>query len=196
MPTAELALRWSLQAAQGLAYIHSKGVLQTDISCSNMLLDKSNNLVLCDFAGSSLDGGKPTVASGTRYQRPYDGIKSGCSIEDEIFALGSAIYEIWTTQQSYQDEEEELVTWNYRQRRYPDVENLPVADIMTKCWKGTYTSISEAEGELEKLQKQLLNVRKSNPASQSLFETYIVMGMFATSILLPVFLAGSRLRKR
>jgi serine/threonine protein kinase len=47
------AIEWSCQTAQGLAYIHSRKILHTDIGCHNLLLDQHNNLKLCDFAESS-----------------------------------------------------------------------------------------------------------------------------------------------
>lgn len=41
---------------QGLEYIHSKNILQADISSGNILLDDYDDAVICDFAGSSIDG--------------------------------------------------------------------------------------------------------------------------------------------
>jgi serine/threonine protein kinase len=38
------AIEWSCQTAQGLAYIHSRKILHTDIGCHNLLLDQHNNL--------------------------------------------------------------------------------------------------------------------------------------------------------
>ncbi|KAL9127659.1 MAG: hypothetical protein Q9217_003506 [Psora testacea] len=150
---SETALRWSMQVAQGLEYIHSKGVLQADISTGNMLLDRHNNIVLCDFAGSSIDGSKPTVASDASYQRPYEGGLLEGNVQNEIYALGSAIYEIWTTIQPYQDEPEKVVIQYFRDGQFPEVGHLPPTDVVMKCWKGSYTTVSEAAYELEQLRK-------------------------------------------
>jgi serine/threonine protein kinase len=90
------AIEWSCQTAQGLAYIHSRKILHTDIGCHNLLLDQHNNLKLCDFAGSSIDGEDPTVCCDVRYQPYTDDPTYPVIIRTEIFALGSTLYEIWT----------------------------------------------------------------------------------------------------
>ena len=59
--------KWCIQAAEGFAYIHSKGFLQGDISVGNVLLDKQSNIILCDFGGSSIDGCEARVMCDTRY---------------------------------------------------------------------------------------------------------------------------------
>lgn len=69
-PSPDTALRWSVQAAEGLAYIHARHVLQGDIGCHNLLLDHDDNVKFCDFAGSSIDGSSPYVACGKGFRRP------------------------------------------------------------------------------------------------------------------------------
>lgn len=70
---------------------------------------------------------------GTRYQREYPGRVSGnvLGIQDEIFALGRLIYEIWTTRQPYRDEDEKTVVQRYRNNECPDMTGLPTARIIT-----------------------------------------------------------------
>ena len=64
IPPADLAIKWSVQAAKGLTYLKEKGVLQEDISSGNLLLDEHDNIKYCDFAGSSIDGTTPSVCCG------------------------------------------------------------------------------------------------------------------------------------
>lgn len=54
LPSYEEAFRWSIQVAQGSAYIHEKGVLL--MGCHN--LDEIDNVKLRDFGGLSIDGSK------------------------------------------------------------------------------------------------------------------------------------------
>ncbi|KAF2455965.1 hypothetical protein BDY21DRAFT_288763, partial [Lineolata rhizophorae] len=90
-------------AAQGCAYTHEKGILQGDMGCRNLLLGKNYNVKFCDFAGSSIDSCRPLCGPGSEFQRPTEDMGS-ISTSDELFALGSTIYEIWTARKPYQDD--------------------------------------------------------------------------------------------
>ena len=50
----EQRLRWGRQAAEGLAYIHTKNVLHCDVSVGNLLLGADLSIKLCDFQGRLL----------------------------------------------------------------------------------------------------------------------------------------------
>lgn len=78
------------------------GVLQVDIGTHNMLLDWHENMKLADFAGASIGGSEPSIVSGTRAEHPSFP-SSKPSIQTEIFALGSTLYEIETTHSPYHD---------------------------------------------------------------------------------------------
>ncbi|KAL9129664.1 MAG: hypothetical protein Q9217_001943 [Psora testacea] len=183
-PTLQTALKWSLQTAEGQAYIHSKGVLQADISGGNLLLNKNNDIVLCDFAGSSIDGSKSTVAHGTRFERPHKNWDLPPTIAEELFALGSMIYEIWTTRQPYEDEDERVVEQNFTEGRFPEVGHLRVGGIIIGCWKGSYEMVSQVVEDLEQLAKCLEDTAikaQREPRSNIIF--YSSLGLLAASIL-------------
>lgn len=101
--------KWSAQAAEGMDYFHSKGVLQVDIGLHNMFFDWDDNVKYCDFSGSSVDGERPLVAVSPHAQHPDTYIRNGDAeaaapptVQSEIFSLGSAIYEISTTHKAYE----------------------------------------------------------------------------------------------
>ena len=128
-------------------------MLQGDIGCHNLLLDNDDNVKLCDFAGSSIDGSKPYVGYGKGFKRPTAD-PDKINIDDELFALGSTIYEIWTTRRPYQEEPDDAVDEHFRNQQFPeDLMNLPPASIVTKCWRGHYTSAAEIIANLKLLHK-------------------------------------------
>lgn len=172
-----------MQTAEGQAYIHSKGVLQADISGGNLLLDKNNDLVLCDFAGSSIDGSKSTVAHGTRFERPYKNWDMPPTVAEELFALGCIIYEIWTTRQPYEDEEESIVKQNFKEGRFPEVGHLRAGNIITACWNGSYNTASQVVEDLEQLAAMCLQSRTINQEPRSSIILYSSLGLLAVSIL-------------
>ena len=196
-PTDELALKWSAQAAEGMAYLHSKCVLQCDINCANFLLDEDNKLVICDFAGSSVDGEEALACSGTRYKRPYKG-EITSSLEDDIFAFGSAVYEISTTAQPYQDEESGQVAEKFGNRQFPDVGHLKSGKIIMKCWNGRYKAMDEVYKHLQQILENLDHSQPSPLRRTTIFESPIFSYCCysATSLrLIMAYFANRRLSK-
>ncbi|KAF2254381.1 hypothetical protein BU26DRAFT_514307 [Trematosphaeria pertusa] len=70
------------------------------------------------------------------------------ALKCELFALGSTIYKLWTTTRPYEDEPNDTVEDSYKHQCFPDVGTLPVAEIIKKCWHGSYTSADEVVADL------------------------------------------------
>jgi hypothetical protein len=76
-------------------------VKQVDIGTYNVLFDWEDNAKLSDFAGSSLDGSKPTVAPSAHATHPRLSV-SKPSVHSKSL-LGSLFYEMETTYQAFHD---------------------------------------------------------------------------------------------
>lgn len=87
---------WAKQAAEGLAALHSIGVVHCDISPRNFLLDLDLNLRISDFGGASLSGSEPSAVAQTRFRHPQFDWDAPPTYGDDIFSLGSLIYFIMT----------------------------------------------------------------------------------------------------
>ncbi|KAJ7652050.1 kinase-like domain-containing protein [Mycena polygramma] len=53
-PSLPVRLQWIRDIAEGLAFIHSKGIIWVDVSLPNVLLSEDHRAILCDFAGSRI----------------------------------------------------------------------------------------------------------------------------------------------
>ena len=149
IPSDGLLLKWAGQVINGLWHIHSKGVLQANIGCHNLLLyttgdlqdvfeqdleDKlekngEGDLKFCDFGGASMDGWPPTVQYERCSQHPTI---QGPNLATEIFALGTALYEMSTTE-SPRPRVDLLGA-------FPNVSHLILGEIIYGCWQGSYES--------------------------------------------------------
>ncbi len=128
---------WTMQAAEALAAVHAAKVIHCDVTPRNFVLNESLDLHIIDFAGSSIAGSRPTVTTGSRFQRPGWRM-SDAEYADDIFALGSVLYFIQTGHQPYHDIAEGEVTVRFNAAEFPDVSSLRHGNIIRGCWKGDW----------------------------------------------------------
>jgi len=146
-PPEDVVMKWACEAAQGLAHIHRWGVVQVDVGCHNMILSTDGTVKLGDFAGSSLDGSTPTVDYEVRSKLP--GIVEPDEMSD-LFAMGSAMWEMATGLPPYNDRSWREVSGLYKRNRFQTLKSMSDLDrIIKKCWNQGYKSAQELAYELE-----------------------------------------------
>jgi serine/threonine protein kinase len=155
-PIAQDVVRWALQIAQAFQHIHSRGVLQVDVGAYNVLLDQHETAKLSDFAGSSLDGSKPLVAPSSHSEHP-DFPSTTPSIQSELFALGSMLYEIETTGKPYPDKNDGELEELFKAAKYPDTGELVLGEVITSCWMAQYKDAGEVVLDVQNIQNQMSN---------------------------------------
>lgn len=158
LPLPQDVLRWATQIAQALQHAHSCGVLQVDIGPHNVLLDWAENAKLSDFAGSSIDGSVPSVLPSTRSEHPNIQATNP-SRQSEIFALGSTLYEMETTQQPYDDKTDTEIERLFSVGDFPNTSALLLGKVIMKCWKVEYMNIGEAIEDIMYIQEKLKSKR-------------------------------------
>lgn len=152
-------LRWSRQAAEATAYIHTKNVIHCDINTNNLLLDDDLNVKLADFQGVYVDQHGETfigfAIENTKSALPRS-IPYRSDEKSDLFALGSAIYYIMTGHEPFPDldsiKNEDEITRRFRHGEFPDVEEILGGQIIHKCWTLAYTSVNKCAEELEALE--------------------------------------------
>ena len=169
-------LTWCRQVAEAIDYIHSRGVIHSDLRPANFLVHETalgaRDLQLCDFGGSvcqelHLDGF--SLPDGPFYSPVFDNESSTLL---DIFGMGSVFYTILTGRWPYKtspgkfakvddrlDWEERTVYPNFRAGKFPDVEHLPGGDVILKCWMRQYATARDA---LTALEEALLGISCPN----------------------------------
>ena len=96
--------RIGLQAAQGLAYAHARGVIHRDIKPSNLLLDTAGVVWITDFGLAKADGDALTqtgdILGTLRYMAPERFSGTGDARAD-VYALGLTLYELLTLEPAF-----------------------------------------------------------------------------------------------
>jgi serine/threonine protein kinase len=160
-PTTLQRLKWSQQAAEGVAHIHASAVLHCDISTNNLLLDKDLNIKLADFQGRLLALDGSVLLDG----RSSENVKSSMPRSDpnhadqktDIFALGSAIYYIMQGHEpfpelnSLNDNDESEIIARYTSGRFPPLSSHLGGNIVYGCWSGRYESAIEVVKDLKRI---------------------------------------------
>ncbi|KAI9752907.1 MAG: hypothetical protein M4579_005425 [Chaenotheca gracillima] len=170
-PSTDLSQRilWCRQVTEAVAYIHSRGVVHSDLRPRNILVHEttpgSRDLLLCDFGGSTcdelgLDGG--CLPDGPFYNTIF-GQESTPALD--IFSLGSLFYTILTGYWPYRSSPgspesiDEKITYEkevaeaFQQQNYPDVTRVAGGDVILACWM---TKFLTAEEVLQALDRDML----------------------------------------
>jgi len=146
------ALDYAIQAARGLTYVHKCGIIQGDgkallpsmciektlidvVGCHNMLLDRGGILKIADFAGSSVENSRFPASVNYEVGSKLP-VNSMPSVKSDIFAFGSAIYEMINRKPPFKGERYAEVQRRFRKGIFPeDFEPCPALEpIVKKCW--------------------------------------------------------------
>ncbi|PWI65130.1 hypothetical protein PCL_07429 [Purpureocillium lilacinum] len=146
---------WCLQVVESVAYIHSRGVIHSDLRPENFLVHAKETgtleLWLCDFGGSTcknleLDGRSLPDSGFSDPNSPWESTP-----QTDIFSVGSILYTILTGHWPYRgrgpfsslDEKynyERKADDLFRKRQFPEVDKLFAGDVIMKCWEHAYAT--------------------------------------------------------
>lgn len=134
-----------------LAYLHSLRIVHADFGLHNFLLRDDGGIVLCDFAGSGIDGGRCSVGHGVRYRDPLSPREYPTEQED-VFALGTVLYELDRGELLFKGMSHEEIYMRLRNRQCPNLltVSLPLRGVIEKCWTVPGYKASDALKELGK----------------------------------------------
>lgn len=139
-------LRWAQEAAEGLQLLHSKEVVHCDLGPKNFLLDADLSLKIADFSGSSLKGSRTQACASSRFLTPafdYRVPQTPPTVQYDLYALGSTIYNIMTNKAPYKEMESKEVRKLYESREFPDVSGTLCGEIIQRCWHCEFESAQE-----------------------------------------------------
>jgi serine/threonine protein kinase len=124
-----------------LQILHKKGIIHGDIKLSNMLLDEAGNVKLCDFGTSAfMSETHYPVALSTRWCSPYRfrfPPQQPLIPAEDVYALGCAVWELFTGMCPYDDIEDDGVEEAILSGKLPDldiIESPEAKAFIKECW--------------------------------------------------------------
>ena len=137
--------RIARQVIEAVAFIHSKDVIHSDLGTRQFLVDKSCNIRLSDFGGSSLLGSEALVVESVSHFLPRNTYYPS-TVQSDLFALGSALYEILFGKEPYEGMEDEHIQRRFSQKIFPTLQEIKDQQwrkIIQKCWMREYDCAAE-----------------------------------------------------
>lgn len=137
----EQKLKWGMQIARGLAYIHEQGWIYQDLKTVNIFLDEFNNIVIADF-GIATSQSLPIMPSGVNsfFKAPEVCVgEAKATTASDVYGFGTIIWQlINNNKQPFEDKSEMavmLLKMNNQHERIPD--NCPpfFKEIIQSCWQ-------------------------------------------------------------
>jgi len=150
----------ALEAAQGMAVIHSHKILHRDIKSMNYLIDQEGHLRISDFGLSVKNVSSVTVTTSSfvgslPWMAPeLFGLGTKFSEECDVYAFGMLLWEIASRQQPYSDVSSELVRENVKAgERLPIPKDTPIgfSTLIEQCWNQDPSKRPLAEMIVQKL---------------------------------------------
>lgn len=148
-------LQWAREAAEGLQQLHLVNVIHCDVEPKNFLLDSGLGLKIADFSGSSLDGSQATACAGTRFLQPDFDWRSPPTVQQDLYSLGSTIYNIMTGQPPFRELPSDEVEQLYEAKTFPALTNVLCGEIIQKCWYNKIASAQEICNSIQLIEMEL-----------------------------------------
>ena len=141
---------WARQIFESAEYIHTMGVRHSDFRLEQWLLDEMLNAQLSDFNASGYDStaerglivSEAIGAENANHFLPRDSTHDS-TVESDLFALGSTLFELMTGKAPYDDQPRESVEAFFRKGIFPSVEGVLLGEIIKGCWTIKFLSAKE-----------------------------------------------------
>lgn len=85
------------------------------------------------FSGSPIDGLPPLCLESTRYFLPRP--QPICSVQTDLFALGSSIYHIMQRVPPFNELDDDEVEARYKRQDFPDLADVVCGGVIAACWR-------------------------------------------------------------
>ena len=140
---------WIRGLANGLSWLESLGYAHGDLRPSNILVDHSDQVKLCDF-DATVEIGKPLLVATDpfcRVDENFDPPLAGHTSEQ--FAFASCVYNIRYGQIPFHDLDSPSRVQKLIKNELPSTaDDLEYGNLIWACWHGEYASIQKVQQEV------------------------------------------------
>jgi len=131
--------RWIIEAVQ---LIHTRGIIHSDLCLRQFLVYEDGLARLSDFAASGYKGHNALGVENASHYMPRDPEQPN-SVESDLFALGSTLYELMAGKPPYHDKSDVEIESLYKQEEFPCIEDILCGELILRCWRREFKSADE-----------------------------------------------------
>jgi serine/threonine protein kinase len=131
--------RWGQQIIEAVVLLHSHGIIHSDLALRQYLVDDRLDARLSDFGASAFPGHDALGLENASHCLPRD-FDQPNTVESDLFALGSTLYELGTGVAPYCDLNDNEIACQYAREVFPDVSGTFCGEIILQCWKRNFIS--------------------------------------------------------
>ncbi|KAH7333276.1 kinase-like domain-containing protein, partial [Rhexocercosporidium sp. MPI-PUGE-AT-0058] len=132
------------EAIEAVVFVHSKCIIHSDLAARQLLLDSKFRVKINDFGFSSFSDGDVLGFENSSHQLPrYLDSDMLSTVQSDLFALGSTLYEIMTGKRPHEGIPDDTITKLYSKGTFPAVASILCGDVITGCWKGCFRNTEE-----------------------------------------------------
>lgn len=140
----ECRIRFAREVIEAVVFVHSKGIIHSDLAARQFLLDSTLHVNLSDFGFSSFSNGDVLGFENSSHHLPRDiDGNTPSTIQSDLFALGSTLYEVMTGRLPYKGKSDDTIARLYSDGSFPNVTGILCGHIITGCWQGRFKSAAE-----------------------------------------------------
>lgn len=158
-------VKWCIQAAEALDYIHSKHIIHSDIEVTNFLVSANGDLKLGDIEGQHINskGEIMDTLEGARAVYRHPKAEEEPDAKHDIFALGTVVFAIllhrlpWAELDPAIEEDESEIETRFKNEDWPkDLDGCMWGNIVKKCWKLQYATAADLLNALKQAEAACL----------------------------------------
>lgn len=144
--------KWVEAIAEGVELLHSLDIVHCDLTPHNIFLDANLELKIGDFSCSQKDGSVSAAGTNARFYPQRTSYKFPVTKDDDLFALGSCVYEVLMGEAPFEDVASPAVTRLVRVRQFPDLLGLgKFGDVVRDCWLMRTDSAGEVYSRIKEI---------------------------------------------
>lgn len=140
----ESRVQFAQEAIEAVVFVHEKGIIHSDLAARQFLVDGNLRVRLSDFRFSAFYSGDVLGFENSSHHLPRDiDCSAPSSIQSDLFALGSTLYEVVIGIPPYDGKSDDEITQLYSKGSFPDVTGISFGHIIIGCWQGHFKSAAE-----------------------------------------------------
>jgi serine/threonine protein kinase/tetratricopeptide (TPR) repeat protein len=168
--TIKKVLELSIQACEGLAAAHEKGIVHRDIKSDNIMVTAKGQVKIMDFGLAKLKGGTKLTKAGSTvgtaaYMSPEQAQGEEVDQRSDVFSLGVVVYELLTTKLPFRGDHHAALMYSlinedpqpiarFNEKVSPEIERF-VEKALAKDAEDRYQHVDELLADLRRERKHL-----------------------------------------